>query len=479
MKKEQIIEEIKNRIKEIQWFRQAAAIKPLYLLIPAVGAGRGISSTTITSVKGMNCEFFVPKKIMIKQAETALEANIENTNMIDRYMKDFYAANEQLDNFFKKIDLEKNLFNQLNEFNKILLDVWSKNWLCDKFDPEGNEMLAKEIGQIKLNSEEIFTLTFPQKLNYIDEEELELNQIALSVYDEKLTDEELIEELKQHAQKFFYINNSWYNVEVLQAKDFLDGLKKLLSYDQKLLIKRVDEINNKINSLKDKCNQIVKDKNISPNLNNTFYLFRRLAESRDVRKMFTLKTNHYWDVFAKAFAKRYSYNYNEIVKASPYELNEENLSSKEYMDELKRRKDHTFFYITDKNIFVYSDKQAEKLTNLIQNNFLEEFEELKGRCASKGKVIGTVKVVMNEVHFSKFNEGDILVAPMTRPEYILLMKKASAIITDEGGLTCHATIISRELGIPCIIGTQVASKKLIDGMEVEVDADNSIIKVIK
>ena len=80
--------------------------------------------------------------------------------------------------------------------------------------------------------------------------------------------------------------------------------------------------------------------------------------------------------------------------------------------------------------------------------------------------------------FSKFNDNEILVASMTRPEYVPLMKKAKAIITDEGGITCHAAVVSRELKVPCIIGTQIATTKLSDGDFVEVDADNGIVRIL-
>ncbi len=90
-----------------------------------------------------------------------------------------------------------------------------------------------------------------------------------------------------------------------------------------------------------------------------------------------------------------------------------------------------------------------------------------------------VKIVLSSTDFAKFNKGDILVASMTRPEYVPVMKKAKAIITDEGGITCHAAIVSRELNIPCIIGTKNATRILQDGDEVEVDANNGTIKIIK
>lgn len=98
--------------------------------------------------------------------------------------------------------------------------------------------------------------------------------------------------------------------------------------------------------------------------------------------------------------------------------------------------------------------------------------------ASHGKVKGVVKIINVPADFPKLKPGDILVAPMTRPEYLPLMKIAGAIVTDEGGVTCHAAIVSRELGIPSIIGTQVATEVLKDGDMVEVDADLGVVRKI-
>ncbi|MBU3906524.1 phosphoenolpyruvate synthase, partial [Patescibacteria group bacterium] len=79
----------------------------------------------------------------------------------------------------------------------------------------------------------------------------------------------------------------------------------------------------------------------------------------------------------------------------------------------------------------------------------------------------------------KMEKVDILVAGMTSPEFIIVMKKAKAIITDHGGMTSHAAIVSRELGVPCIVGTKIATQVLKDGDLVEVDADQGVIKIIK
>ena len=108
----------------------------------------------------------------------------------------------------------------------------------------------------------------------------------------------------------------------------------------------------------------------------------------------------------------------------------------------------------------------------------EEQSELKGSCAFGGSVEGTVKIILKTSEFSKFNDGDILVTHMTTPKFTPILKKASGIITDEGGITCHASIIARELKIPCIIGVKSATKKLKNNMKIRMNADSGEIVVL-
>lgn len=104
---------------------------------------------------------------------------------------------------------------------------------------------------------------------------------------------------------------------------------------------------------------------------------------------------------------------------------------------------------------------------------------LTGEGVSKGKVTGAVCLVRNyKADNKRFKAKSILVAGMTRPEYVPLMKQALAVVTDEGGITCHAAIVSRELGIPCVIGTKIATQVLKDGDRVEVDATNGVVRKI-
>ncbi len=100
---------------------------------------------------------------------------------------------------------------------------------------------------------------------------------------------------------------------------------------------------------------------------------------------------------------------------------------------------------------------------------------LKGLPASPGYATGTVKIIRDLSELSKVQKGDILVTTMTTPDMVPAMEKAAAIVTDEGGMTCHAAIVSRELGIPAVVGTENATKILKDGDVVTVDAYKGLV----
>ena len=100
---------------------------------------------------------------------------------------------------------------------------------------------------------------------------------------------------------------------------------------------------------------------------------------------------------------------------------------------------------------------------------------LEGLGASPGQVSGQVKIIRSADELERVLQGDILVTPMTSPDMVPAMRRAAAIVTDEGGLTSHAAIVSRELGVPAVVGTKEATKKLTDGMFVTVDGEKGII----
>lgn len=100
---------------------------------------------------------------------------------------------------------------------------------------------------------------------------------------------------------------------------------------------------------------------------------------------------------------------------------------------------------------------------------------IRGLGASPGLASGVVKVVKSLDELDKIQDGDVMVVAMTTPDMVPAMKRANGIVTDEGGVTCHAAIISRELGIPCVVGTGDATSALKEGSEVTADGKKGLV----
>lgn len=100
---------------------------------------------------------------------------------------------------------------------------------------------------------------------------------------------------------------------------------------------------------------------------------------------------------------------------------------------------------------------------------------VRGLGASPGRASGKVRVIMDVKDISQFQEGEILVTEMTAPDWVPAMRKAAAIVTNGGGMTAHAAIVSRELGVPCVVGTKVATEVLKTGQLVTVDGSLGVI----
>lgn len=139
----------------------------------------------------------------------------------------------------------------------------------------------------------------------------------------------------------------------------------------------------------------------------------------------------------------------------------------------------------DKLFGIYSDlhreaeyvgQPAQTLVRVVTE--IQQKDLLHGTAAYPGIVSGVVRVVHDPRKARIFNAGDILVSGMTRPEFMPLLKKAAAFVTDSGGILSHAAIVAREMKKSCIIGTKVATKVLKDGDRVKVDANNGVVRKI-
>lgn len=132
----------------------------------------------------------------------------------------------------------------------------------------------------------------------------------------------------------------------------------------------------------------------------------------------------------------------------------------------------------NRNFCLVGNQAQRFLHSVKKEKVILHKKQLIGTIAQPGYARGRVKIVNSPKDLLKMNQGDILVSFATNPNLMPAIRKAAAIVTDEGGLTCHAAIVSREFKIPCIVGTRIATKIFKDGDRVEVDAVDGIIRKI-
>jgi len=133
------------------------------------------------------------------------------------------------------------------------------------------------------------------------------------------------------------------------------------------------------------------------------------------------------------------------------------------------------FAIEDNSVYILQTRAITTIKERTEKYELHGQILTSGMGASPGVASGIVKIILSMEDLNKIKQGDVLVTTMTNPNMVVTMQKASAIVTDEGGVTSHASIVSREMGIPAVVGTDNATSVLEDGMEVTVDGSNGKI----
>jgi len=326
----------------------------------------------------------------------------------------------------------------------------------------------------------LFILTYPKKDNsHFLEEKSFLNLVFL--YNKK--DKKFNNALKKHLQDFSWIGarGYWFERE-WKENDLLNRIKIFIKEgkDPKKEAKKLDNFKKSQASKFEKLIKELKIKNNSK-LFNLINLSKELAYLRTWRSDIVYRSGFWAKNLFYEMARRSKIGKQDIFYLTFKELletfrNKKLIISKE---ELKRRKKKNIFVNIGKEFKVFSkSEEINEIESAIKKEKITE-KKVIGSVAFKGKVVGIVKVIKSSEELDKIKSGDVLVAIMTFPNYIAAMEKASAFVTDEGGILCHAAIVAREMSKPCIIATKIATKVLHDGDLVEVDADKGVVKIIK
>lgn len=229
--------------------------------------------------------------------------------------------------------------------------------------------------------------------------------------------------------------------------------------------------------------QNVEDKTFTENQRKLFEYVQFVMKMRDIRKDPIAWVQAVLAEIANEMIKRSGLKSESITTLSPLEYKKGIQWLKENKDDLEKGLEGVVLFIDDSGKILKEYMSPNSIRHDIDAllGLNKEVVEIKGQPASKGSNKGKVRIIIDPEgpEAAEFTQGDILVTSMTRPEFVPLMKKAGAIITNEGGVTCHAAIISRELGIPCVISTKIATKILKNGDIVEVLADKGLVKILE
>lgn len=288
--------------------------------------------------------------------------------------------------------------------------------------------------------------------------------------------------LEKHAEQFRWLPMWGVNINPLKDSYFRDEVNSLMDkFDRpaKELVVLQRKARIRTTLAKDALRELKADRVMEAYIN----ILQNYIFLRTYRKNAISKSHYYLRTVFDEIASRmkisrqdaYNLAYHEIYN---YLNNGEKLDS----ETLKSRRKGWAILGWDGQPIIFSGKEAvasatEKYSISLPKPKIGK--KVKGNVASRGKVKGTVKVALSVDELGKVKKGDILVAIMTTPEYMTAIYRSAAIVTDEGGVTSHAAIISREFGIPCIVGTQNATKVLKDNDYVEVDAEKGIVNILK
>jgi phosphoenolpyruvate synthase/pyruvate phosphate dikinase len=368
---------------------------------------------------------------------------------------------------FQKIDFSKFNHKQLLAFLKPTVKILNHDisaiWVGFVVEEVANRKIVEVLNKYDLPLEKSLEIASSlDKPHHIIQEKIDLYKIALLKNKDQA--------LQKHFLKYQHI--PCYSVEIkpYDLEYFKKRLSEINSREAKIFLLKIKQY---FNRKKEVFNKLLKSKKFLPIEKAVIRFFKEYAFLKDYRSHFRSIAMFNYGKFLKEIASRYKLDISDISKLLEQEIKEllQNKSlSPKLRKIIKARRSRTNVYWLKNN----KDGVALFSNNLIQQE-KKSVLELKGISANKGKAIGRVKIVYNPNNIFKVEKGDILVAPMTRPDYVVAMEKAAAIITDEGSLLCHAAIVSREMNKPCIVGTKEATSLLKDGDVVEVDADRGIV----
>jgi len=391
-------------------------------------------------------------------------------------------------------DLNKEeLFRRVRDLVRIHIDNFIVFQSCQpqysaKLEPHIVGLLSSEI----LDSDKatiVATLSLPLGANYLVEEEVAWGNLVKSLKEKfgaSLPDlgEYEFGELEQHANEFGLLNTA-DGLSPWTGTDLYERFK--IDVTNKKVRDAKDSFSEKQKELRRKQEEIIKHFRVPDEVVRLCSVIGEIGQLR-----LSIRTEGWMPL---QYMRR-TQLFPQLPEHVPYsQIQLEACRYQELLDilngdysltreELDERAELVFFGILDGEEVLWSGRDAARKIKELVPEIDQAATELKGQIAMRGHVTGVCQVFKWDAEdpageIEEMPEGAILVAGQTRPQLMPAIRKASAIVTDEGGITSHAAIVSREFGIPCVIGTKTGTKVFNTGDLLRVDANKGVVKKLK
>ena len=445
----------------------------------------------------------IPKEALIKYDRKVYLDYLKNPHSLAGKINSAHVLSGRLDLLWKKFN-GKNIKNQtyadlLKLYKKLLpasMAWWSYACLTESkgkiIDAEIIPEFARNHGLAEGRAREIINiLSHPEKRAVFNQERKDFLEICdyilsrqqlkkhfkIKDFGRLLGDKTLKSQINSYIKNYFWIKTDFYQTQELTPALVLADVAAELSGKNKFRIKKdIQTMMDIWQNIKRQKREIRQQIKLTPAEKKDIKFAELVIQWQDERKPETMKDFYYVLTLMKEFSNRLKVDYKDLVACALDEVEKVLFKGKKVP-----HKTGEVFVVYEKNKkprMFFGDYPEKMLEAVLK---VGDGKEIKGVVASRAgseKLKGIARIINNPGK-DEFNEGEILVTSMTRVEFVPLMRIAKAIITDEGGIACHAAIISRELGIPCIIGTKIATKVLKDGDLVEVDIQKGLIKALK
>lgn len=490
--------ETKTTTTQSRWYRQEGEVVPFTCwpwlmamnLTPSPKIKTGYEKANIYFCQDTGYVYWDNAAIntYAKELFRVLDGRSERKKVYTEYKKHAHTLEE----LYQRTILEdvlaydiKTLLTFYNHLWHVYEKFWHHSIFIDSFDAGiDQELIRTMVKRHKFTPDEVAALTTPQGMTFHQERLLMLTSIAKrwarrhDRMDAKSlrTFIQTDPEVTLYRKTFDYIHSNYAVIRHISEEEIYEDILQRVG-DKEALVKEHQTLVNYPEERRKQTEKVLKRHNLKE---NPLAFFEDLTFWREHRKKINLMGFHLLDAVLQ-WLERKTGIARPYLTYLCYDEVEAALKGSITLDALKQRREEGMMVMSDGESYqLILGAQAKSLREELEDGRgrAETHNILQGQVASQGYVKARARIILTVADFPKFQDGEVLITGMTRPEFVPLMKRASAIVTNEGGITCHAAIVSRELGKPCIIGTKNATDIIKDGDIIEVRATHGTIRIL-